>query len=256
MQAPDHPRGFLAGLHRTKAHASVVCLLLIFPPLVATSFARAQSASGDNTPPSPPPSSLVFRASSGSRVTITGLANIGRWECSSSQIQATIAPGPGLIAFAIGGRSTSLSETELASPVARIAVPVKSLRCGKPGMRADLLRALRHESAPTIAFQLASIESIQRLPAEQGWPAYAVIARGELSLAGQRQPLRITARVTQESAFRFRVVATQNLRMSDYAITPPSALLGLIRAEDTVDITFDLGFELATNDAPAASTLN
>ena len=67
---------------------------------------------------------------------------------------------------------------------------------------------------------------------------------GNLELAGRVRPIRVVADIHQESATRFRVIAQQTLQMSDFEITPPTAFFGLIRAENTVEIAFDLRFEL------------
>ncbi len=190
------------------------------------------------------PAIFVFKTTSDSRVSISGRASIGSWECDTSDIHATIAPGPRVVAFALGQALNAQAGASPALPDARIMIPVASLRCDKPGMRADLLRALRHERAPEIIFQLIAVDSLERAESSASWPAYRVIARGELQLAGETRPLVITASVQQESATRFRVLARQTLRMSDFAITPPTAFFGLIRAENTVEISFDLGFEL------------
>jgi len=190
---------------------------------------------------------FVFKTSTDSRVSISGRANIGRWECDTSDIRATIAPGPRVVAFALGQTLNNAGDTAApAPPDARIVIPVESLRCDKPGMRADLLRALHHERAPEIIFQLTAVEALEHAESSGSWPAYRVTARGDLQLAGETRPLLITADVQQESATRFRVLATQTLRMSDFSITPPTAFFGLIRAENIVEITFDLRFELAS----------
>ncbi len=213
-------------------------LPFLFLLLSATASASAEKTSG-----------LAFRATPESRVTITGRASVGRWECDSTQISAAIEPGPRLVSFFRTAKPGSLAADGAAIPTgpsAKISIPVESLRCAKFGMRTDLLRALRHEHAPLIVFQLSAVEQIEARPSNDNWAAYGVTALGNLELAGRVRPIRVVADVHQESATRFRVTAQQTLQMSDFEITPPSAFFGLIRAENTVEIAFDLRFELTT----------
>jgi hypothetical protein len=209
------------------------------------SIASAFASSADDRP------GLAFQATADSRVTIAGRASVGRWECDTTEISAAIEPGARLVSFFRSTNSTALAPDGAAAsknPSARISIPVESLRCAKLGMRADLLRALRHDKAPLIIFQLSAVEQIERRPSTDGWAAYAVTAAGDLQLAGEVRPIRVVAEVHQESATRFRVIAKQTLQMSDFSIDPPTAFFGLIRTENTVEIAFDLGFELSLRD--------
>ena len=231
------------GLHRPWPAFSWLTLSLLF---LVNSSAAASSNETDSAAPAASPSFLLFQSTPESRVTISGRASIGNWECDTTDIQASITPGPALVEFALGKRpQLADTHTGLTPPAARIALPVASLRCDKPGMRADLLRALRHKTAPVILFQLLSVENLERAPSPRNWPAYRVTVLGDLQLAGETRPIRIVADVRQESPVSFRVLARETLRMSDFSIKPPTAFFGLIQADNTVQIAFDLRFTLS-----------
>jgi hypothetical protein len=228
------------GLQRS--WAAFFWLILALP---AFACAAPHNEIAANTPASTP-SFLLFKSTPESRVTISGRASIGSWECDTTDIQATITPGPQLVEFALGKRpALANTPNNIAPPAARIALPVNSLRCDKPGMRADLLRALRHKTSPLILFQLSSVEHLERAPSPGDWPAYRVTVSGELKLAGETRPIRIVADVRQETPVSFRVLARETLRMSDFSIKPPTAFFGLIQADNTVEIAFDLRFSLS-----------
>lgn len=206
---------------------------------------------------------LAFQATPASRVTISGHATIGSWMCETNEVVAAIEPGPQLEGLSHHVRG-SLDPSSLvgaawrhdlaaATPQANVTIPVASLRCGKPGMRDDVLRALRSEEAPLIVFLLTRITDV-RIEANRGASLgrYGVTAEGDLVLAGRSRRLEIAAEVSQETPTQFRVRATKSIRMSEFGITPPSALFGLIRADDTVTVTFDLAFEAVTQDGRAA----
>lgn len=199
----------------------------------------------------------MFRALEGSTVRISGRATLGQWDCETTDIIAVIEPGATLAALSarISGtaalpvpcvtanRRSSVQAPDTL-PYANITIPVASLRCSKPGMRRDLLRALKHTEAPLIVFVLTAVTDVDvqgRRDADFG--SYRVTARGDLVLAGELRSIEVTGTVVQESGRHFRIQARKDLRMSDFGITPPTAVFGAIRADDRVTIAFDLIFE-------------
>lgn len=172
---------------------------------------------------------------------------------------ATVEPGPDLATFANavgqGARMPSVDAKMFRAPHALITIPVASLQCNKPGMRDEVLRALRSDDAPLIVFTLTAISEVI-LPTgdltESG--SYRVVVRGDLVLAGKLRTIELATDVVQESARRFHVDAVKELRMSDFAIMPPRAAFGLIRTDDKVTVNFNLIFELAAPTAAVAPT--
>lgn len=193
-----------------------------------------------------------FRALEGSNVRITGRATLGPWECSTTEILAVIEPGAALAALsgrisgtaAASANCAAVTREPAAVPYANITIPVESLRTSKPGMRGDLLRALKHEEAPLIVFVLTALTGVEPLgrgDADLG--RYRVTARGDLVLAGQLRSIEVVGTVVQQTPRHFRIEAAKDLRMSEFGIVPPTALFGAIRADDRIEIIFDLKFE-------------
>jgi hypothetical protein len=201
----------------------------------------------------PTRSRLTFRTAPESRVSVMGSATIGAWKCETSEIDARIEPGPRLEALTRRVLEGQVAEGEIVgcvfkaeaaeggAPFARISIPVASLRSDKPGMRADIQRALRAATASNITFVLSEIRGITveaRQARELG--RYRVTVRGDLALAGRTRTIDLTAEVVQETPARFRLVAAVEIQMADFEIVPPTALFGLIRADGTVVVEFDL----------------
>ncbi|MGH7957052.1 MAG: YceI family protein [Opitutaceae bacterium] len=224
--------------------------------IVATAcLALGFSLAGSAKPPDRP--RLMFRAQPASEIRIAGRATLGKWECSTHDIMAAVEPGLALemLAAVVAHRNDEetacapslpvlSSNAARATPYANISIPVGSLQCDKPGMRRDVLRALKHEDAPLIVFVLTSLSDVTVLPrraAELG--RYRVVARGDLVLAGQLRPIDITADIVQEAPRRFRIDAEKSLRMSDFGLSPPTALWGALRADNEVTVIFHLVFE-------------
>lgn len=198
-------------------------------------------------------SRVSFQAHPDSVVHIRGRATLGEWECEMREITAVIEPGPMLEAISArvaggllgaAGLMASLPGIKASKPYANITIPISSLQCNKPGMRADVLRALKSDEAPLIVFILGAISRVELdTPGPGDLGRYRVIARGDLVLASVLRPIEVTADVRQLTRTRFQVAARHQLRMTDFGITPPSALFGAIRAQDSVSITFDLRFD-------------
>jgi hypothetical protein len=195
--------------------------------------------------PVPPPQDIQLHPDS--RVRITGHATLGRWECESREIFAALAAGPELAALVekISGRGFEAKNQPV--PHALLTIRVASLQCDKPGMRDDVLRALRDEEAPLIVFRLTGISTIlAQLADHADLGRHQVETRGDLVLAGKLRPVDLTAVVVQKSARRFHIDAVKELRMSDFDIAPPRAALGLIRTDDNVTVSFSLILELVS----------
>lgn len=202
---------------------------------------------------------LVFKAHDDSTVRIVGRATLGEWACEMRNITAVVEPGPILEAIAAlvaGGKRVASGETpaetltsalpriQASKPYANITIPVASLRCDKPAMRADVLRALKAQEAPLIVFVLTGISDVQlRQPGAGELARYQLVARGDLILAGVLRPIEVAAEVRQTGPTRFVIGARQQVTMSEFAITPPTALFGLIRADNNVSVIFNLRFD-------------
>lgn len=223
----------------------------LVPAALAWALAASSLLAAADAPPFP-----VFQATAESRVRISGRATIGSWHCETSEVIAAIEPGPDLVRLAHRVRTGLVAaggalargpglDPQL-TPSANISIPVASLQCAKPGMRGDLMRALRANDAPLIVFILTAVDEVRLTSlgdAGLGW--YDVRARGDLVLAGVQRPIQIRAEVRQETPDRFRIRATHVVDMEEFGITPPTAFLGLIRVDARVQVDFDLVFQTA-----------
>lgn len=137
------------------------------------------------------------------RLVLEGSSNVAGWRCSSTTL--------------------NLGEREL-------HIPVKTIRCGNRQMERDLYRALRAEHHPSIDFHFTDMNR---------GTDHATI-RGELSLAGATRPIEIDALVQQIAHDRVALHARLPLRMTDFCITPPTALFGIVKAKDDLVVQLDL----------------
>jgi polyisoprenoid-binding protein YceI len=127
--------------------------------------------------------------------------------------------------------------TGLPEPLQRtvLGIPVRNLRCGNPRMDRDLYRAMRADDHPLMTFRLYTYHTLS----PTGATAFMVKAVGTLGLAGRENVVMVDARVERLPDGRVRLRGSKALRMTDFGIEPPTAMLGLVRARDKIVVRFD-----------------
>ncbi|GIV59584.1 YceI family protein [Rhodocaloribacter litoris] len=169
-----------------------------------------------------------------SRLWIEGQTSVNRFAC-----EARSFAGEGVLA---GGNVLSGSPAKRGASrgiqrhVARLVVPVRQFDCGKDRMNADLYEALKAETHPEIVFELEEAEVVG--PRRDSTVALRV--DGRLRIAGVENDITLTVTAWPAGAGRYRARGGYPLRMSDYGVDPPRALLGLIRVQDQIVVRFDL----------------
>ena len=177
-----------------------------------------------------------------SHLVLEGNSNLTHWRCRSTSLDALLEAEHRLdeINAAID-RIASESEvpaSELPMPRFRLRIPIAEIRCGNRLMEREMRRALRGAEHPEIEFQLREIEG--KIRHETVGRRYLANVAGDLTVAGATRRVRVEIhgwRLTPES---FYVRAAVPLQMSDFGITPPTALFGLIRTRDEIRVYFDL----------------
>ncbi|GIV61444.1 MAG: hypothetical protein KatS3mg044_0310 [Rhodothermaceae bacterium] len=167
-----------------------------------------------------------------SRLWIEGQTNVNRFAC-----EAKTFTGEGVLAGELPMTASSATGALRRSyrHVARLVVPVREFDCGKDRMNADLYRALKAEDYPEIVFELdaASVAAAED-------HRYGLVVDGRLRIAGVENAITLTVQAERRADGRYRATGGYPLRMSDYGIDPPRALLGLIRVDDQIVVHFDL----------------
>lgn len=213
-----------------------------------------QAVSGRNLAVNCSEGHTAFTPGAGSEVTLRGTATIGAWSAQSSdpdaQVDLPVQVGTIDAAFdRLARTGVPLFNARLAdvNAIVRVAVPVKSLKGDSPGMERDMRASLKANEFPTISFVLNQVSSIE--PAggadAHGQPGLKVRGVGDLTVAGATRRTSIVATVTRSAAGTFAAHAQVTLLMSDFGITPPTALFGLIKAGNTITVAFDLNFQPA-----------
>ena len=171
------------------------------------------------------PSPLAVGAS---RVSLAGTSNIHAYSAATTAVRVTKVKLAGTAA------ATSLGD-EVVKPGTlegfEIAIPAATLASDKEGLDKNMHKALRVKEHPEITFRLLRLEPRGAAPG-------ALRAVGVLTVAGVPREVALditTARTDAGLAVRGQVA----LLMTDFGIAPPKAMLGMLKTDPKVTITFE-----------------
>ena len=189
---------------------------------------------------------VILVASAGSHLTLEGSSNVKDWRCSGTtldgrmEVAAPLAQINQIIDRIEDGDVARLDPraASFPQPSFRLRVPVQSLRCGNRRMERDMYDALRSRENPAIDFEFVELVGGVEHDIDAG--TYRATISGDLTLAGARRRVKVPVEATRVARDRFRLRARLPLRMTDFRIKPPTALFGMVKAKDELEVQFDL----------------
>ena len=181
-----------------------------------------------------------------SKLVLQGSSNVAPWRCSGTtldsqmEVAAPLARINDIIDRIEDGNIAQLtaSNASFPQPTFRLIVPVSALRCGNRQMERDMYKALRSDAYPSIEFRFTELSGGINHDIDGG--RYRAKISGVLSLAGAQRNVSIAVEAQRFARDRFRLRAELPLRMTDFRITPPTALFGIVKAKDDLVVHFDL----------------
>lgn len=181
-----------------------------------------------------------------SKLVLQGSSNVAPWRCSGTTLEGAMEVAAPLdrINYLIDriedGKVALLTAAtaKFPQPTFQLTVPVHTLRCGNRQMERDMYEALRSGQHPTIEFRFSELVGGVNHDIDGG--SYHATIAGVLSLAGAKRNVTIDVTAERIAPNRFRLRARLPLRMTDFRITPPTALFGMVKAKDDLTVQFDL----------------
>jgi len=189
----------------------IFLILLIFLPLTTTA---ANS------------SFYVYTVVQDSWVSIEGTTNVNSFRCNAGNDMSG-----GLL-----NANYDLDKDAVYFSNASMVLPISSFDCGNRRMNRDFIEALGGTKHPDIEVILLETQA-NGSPGDQ---ANSVIATVEIIINGTSNENEVPAIVTATDQFTFHVRGVVTLKMSDFNIDPPSPALGLVKVDDSMDVTFNL----------------
>ena len=159
------------------------------------------------------------------RITISGTSNIHAYTASTTAVRVTRAqlagPVEGSDIWTAALRAGGVEAFE-------VAIPAASLSSPREGLDKNMHKALKAEQFPEIIFRLSRIEGTPEAP----------IAVGKLRIAGVEREVALMLK-TQRRDAALVVTGSLPLLMTDYGIKPPTALLGMLKTDPKVTVSFE-----------------
>jgi len=156
-----------------------------------------------------------------SRLWIEGRSNVNQFSCRAATYDTII--------------SSPVSED--VDPDVEVDIEVEGFDCGKRRMNRDLYDALMAEIHPYISFEYTSTESVAY---DDSQDKYDLTVRGYLTVAGHTKEIKFPMQALVLEDGTLKATGQTELRMTDYNVEPPRALLGMVRVDDLLSVHFEL----------------
>lgn len=155
----------------------------------------------------------------GSKLSINGTSNVNDFECIYDEEFETDTLK----------HVVQVEEAIVVLDGDELELEIDSFDCGKRGINRDFRNTLKSKVYPNIQIELVKVIAQNEIPVEA-----EVLA----SLAGvtNRYILELSNLSIHEEHTQFE--GTLTLKMSDFNLSPPTALFGLIKVRDQLDINF------------------
>ena len=171
-----------------------------------------------------------YRLTENFSMKIIGSSNVHDWESTIDSISG----------------SASISMDELGNvqiTSCQVSIPVNSIKSSK-GKRMDkkTMKALNEKEFPTITYELESF--IQEEKSDDGFTAKTV---GNLSIAGTTKSIEMTITGDKTDNGLLEIFGKKDMKMTDFNIKPPTALLGTMKTRDDITIEFRVTLDQPNN---------
>lgn len=162
-----------------------------------------------------------YTVSSESSMVIKGTSNLHDWETSVTQIN---------------GSATFNNEEGLEIEKAQLTIPVNMIKSEK-GKKMDNLTydALDADAYPKIEFKLVSAEVTEVAGKQEA------MVNGVITVKGQSKPVKFTAVSSDSAGMIWK--GSVDMKMTDFGVDPPTALLGTLKTRDEITVEFNIKFK-------------
>lgn len=119
-----------------------------------------------------------------------------------------------------------------------ISIKVTTLESDNRIMNKKTYEALKEEDHPFIKYNFIKVKEIK----ETGEDQFEAIVNGNLTIAGVKKAVDINLKLDINDK-KMNIIGHKPLKMSDFDVEPPKALMGTIKTGNDIDIEFNLNYE-------------
>lgn len=159
-------------------------------------------------------------------IKLTGTSNLHDWEMKS-------AKGTSEVAFVVDAKGIITSLSKLS-----FSLPVKNLKSKSKAMDKNTYKALNEPANPNISFAGTGATVTPK-----GNNNYVFTCTGNMSIAGTTKKTELVATGKYNPADKsFTITGIKKMKMTDYNVKPPKALLGSIKTGNDISISYNIKF--------------
>lgn len=164
-----------------------------------------------------------------SKMKIEGTSNVRDWDANVNNINAS------LVFTGIENIDLKTLTPENFSSLV-VYVPVKDIQSDTRGLTGNIHNYLKADTHPSITFSLIEIVSIENTSTSD----VTITAKGTVKAAGGSSDIIMSVVGKQLPNGNIQFIGSPDLLMTDFGISPPTAVMGTVRARDEFKVTFTI----------------
>ncbi len=178
----------------------------------------------------PPMFAQNFSLQTDSEVKIEGTSNVRDWEADVTELEATFELAE-MDEFTLESLTPEMFKTM------ELSIAVGGIEANQRGLTNNIRKYLKEKDHPNITFNLSEVTKVEW---KDGYSE--ITAEGVINAAGKDNDVTMVVRAEEvNGAIQFS--GSQDLKMTDFDIDPPTALLGTVRAVDEFTVQYSVTFQ-------------
>ncbi len=174
----------------------------------------------------------TYTVTDASTMTIYGSANVTDWEAKVNTIRGEISLR--------NADQADFSEADASwLESVSISMTVEDIDSDSRRMNNNMHGYLKKDEYPEITYRLVEVREL----AQSDNPGVVLTVRGIIAAAGVEQEIVHDVEIVRSESGGLVVSGSQDLKMTEFGIDPPTAVFGSIRSRDEMTITFELHLE-------------
>lgn len=169
-------------------------------------------------------SSSKFKIEPSSSFVLSGVSNVNEFDC---ELKQGFCEDQLKVDYAQKGNQVFFKNASL-------NLSVSKFDCKSKFITRDMKKTLKEEEFPFMEFELISIGNID-IDND-----YCAVAEALVTISGHTNRYQLKYEIKAVSDTTFQIKMSSDFKMKDFQIDPPSAMMGLIKVQDTINVAIDL----------------
>ncbi|WP_053971684.1 YceI family protein [Mangrovimonas sp. ST2L15] len=159
----------------------------------------------------------------GSSIIISGTSSLHDWDIEAEDYSGTIE-----FSDLAAGQISNLN----------MSVVSESLKSGKSGMDSNTYKALNTKKYKNVTFKFSKVNKLEKVDDS----TFKLNVSGTLTIVGASKNVNFEMLLTKLPS-GVNLTGSESIKMTDFGIDPPKALMGTIKTGDKVTIKFNTTFK-------------